>query len=177
MSESNQVQEETAVQRIQRLAAESKAGKEAAPANSVTAKEATEQELAPVQEQVVERSYHVFYNTITSCKMLTDSGRVISFVDGKYITDQQEEIDYLQRELAHPDNIYLSVVKGQEVMTATELDPMAMLRKKHFAEFEAMQKEAARKIAAGEPLSQSESESQVLTPGSSVDIAPLADGQ
>ena len=127
-------------------------------------------------EQEVERSYHVFYNTVASCKMLTDTGRVISFVEGKYVTDQQEEIDYLNKELGHPDNIYLSVVKGQEVMTSTELDPMAMLRKTHMAEFAALQAEAARKIAAGEPLSQSESEVQAMTPGSTADIAKLAAG-
>jgi len=135
---------------------------------------------SPIKEAIAatpltqEKEFHVFYNTISSCKMLTDAGRVISFVGGKYITDVVEEIDYLQRELAHPDNIYLSVISGQEVMTAAELDPMKVLRKQHFDELVAMQKEVARKLAAGEPLSQSESEVQALTPGSTADIADLA---
>lgn len=123
----------------------------------------------------VEKTYHVFYNTISSCKMLTESGRVIAFVKGKYITDQQEEIDYLNKEIA-AGTIYLSVIPGQEVMTATELDPMAMIRKKHFEEFKAEQAALAHKIATGEGLTSSTSEVQKLVPGSTADVAKLAAG-
>ena len=152
------------------------ASQSAAPKTAPTnvAKQAESKKEALQIQVLQDKKFHVFYNTISSCKMLTDSGRVIAFVDGRYVTDQEEEIEYLQREIANSDNIYLSVVKGKEVMTSTELDPMKMLRKKHFEELVAMQKAVARKLAAGEPLSQSESEVQALTPGSTSDIADLA---
>ena len=122
-----------------------------------------------------EKTYHVFYNTIQSVKMITTGGRTMSFVLGKYVTDVQEEIEYLNAEI-EIGNIHLSVKQGEEVMTASDLDPMASLRKKHFKEFAEAQAEVARKIAAGEPLSQSESEVQQLSPGSTSDIAALAAG-
>ena len=128
----------------------------------------------PQIKVIPEKTYHVFYNTIQSVKMITTGGRTMSFVLGKYVTDVQEEIDYLNVEI-EIGNIHLSVKQGEEVMTASDLDPMASLRKKHFKEFAEAQAEVARKIAAGEPLSQSESEVQQLTPGSTSDIAALAE--
>ena len=129
----------------------------------------------PKIQVIPEKTYHVFYNTIQSVKMITTGGRTMAFVLGKYVTDVQEEIDYLNTEIA-VGNIHLSVKEGEEVMTASDLDPMASLRKQHFKEFAEAQAEVARKIAAGEPLSQSESEVQQLTPGSTSDIAALAAG-
>ena len=132
-------------------------------------------EEAPEIQIIPEKTYHVFYNTIQSVKMITTGGRTMAFVLGKYVTDIPEEINYLNEEIAL-GNIHLSVKQGEEVMTASDLDPMASLRKKHFKEFAEAQAEVARKIAAGESLSQSESEVQQLTPGSTSDIAALAAG-
>ena len=128
----------------------------------------------PVPTEIIpERMYHVFYNTIGSVKMITETGRTIAFVGGKYVTDIQEEIDYLKKEISL-GSMHLSTRPGEEVMTARDLDPMTAIRKQHMTEFKALQSEAARKIAAGEPLTQSESEVTPLTPGSTSDIANLA---
>ena len=131
--------------------------------------------LTPSEAQVIpEKTYHVFHSGMTSCRMVTTTGRVIAFVLGKYVTDVQDDIDYLNAEIA-AGSANLSVRVGEEVMTASDLDPMASMRKKYFKEFATAQAEVARKIAAGEPLSQSESEVQQLTPGSTSDIAALAE--
>lgn len=126
----------------------------------------------PEVKVIPEKMYHVFYSGMTSCRMITTTGRIIAFVLGKYITDVQADIDYLEGEI-RAGSSNLSVKPGEEVMSASDLDPMASLRKKYFKEFAEAQKEVARKIAAGESLTQSESEVQQLTPGSTSDIAAL----
>ena len=120
-----------------------------------------------------EKVFHVFYHTLPNCNMTIPTGGRVSFVNHRYVTDQQHEINHLQTEIAR-GNHRLSILKGQETMTSTELDPMASMKKQYFEEFKALQAEAARKIASGEPLSQSESEVIPLTPGSTSDIASLA---
>ena len=144
-------------------------------ASSTIASKQVPDQGAPTPEIKVipEKTYHVFHNTIQSVKMITTGGRTMAFVLGKYVTDVEEEITYLNNEI-EVGNIHLYTKEGEERMTASDLDPMASLRKKHFKEFAKTQAEVARKIAAGEPLSQSESEVQQLTPGSTSDIAALA---
>ena len=132
-------------------------------------------QAAPAPEVIKEKMYHVFYSGMTSCRMITTTGRVIAFVLGKYVTDVKDDIEYLQGEIAAGSR-NLSVVPGEEVMSAADLDPMASLKKRYFKEFALAQAEVARKVAAGEPLTQSESEVQQLTPGSTSDIASLASG-
>lgn len=124
--------------------------------------------------KLVEKLYHVFYNTIPSCKTITESGRTISFVCGKYITDVQEDIDFLQKEIKL-GNIHIFIKEGEEQLTSDELDPMKMLKKKHVAEYLAEQKELADNIKAG-TLPESESDTQKLAPGSTDDIASLSEG-
>jgi len=136
----------------------------------------TSPEVAPkVAPKAVEKKYHVFHNNVQSSKMVTDKGRTISFVGGQFVTDVEEDIEYLQREIAL-GNTFLYVKAGKEVMTSAELDPMKALRKQHLEEFAALQKEAARKIAAGEALSESESEVQKLVPGSTATVGLLSAG-
>ena len=65
----------------------------------------------------------MFYNTMISVKMITETGRNIAFVGGKYVTDVQEEIDYLNTEI-RLGNIYLSVKPGAERLSLRDLDPM-----------------------------------------------------
>jgi len=134
--------------------------------------------FAPIEEVVQqevakepEKLYHVYHCTIKSCRMITEIGRVISFVDGMYVTDQQPEIDYLEKQLA-AGHTKLSVVAGKELMTSDELDPMEVLRKKHIAEYLAEQK----KLAEGKSVVDSVSVVQKLNPGSTGDVADLAVG-
>lgn len=130
---------------------------------------------APIEKEAkVERLYNVFYNTIKSCKTITDKGRTISFINGKYVTDVKEEIDYLEHEISLGNN-HIYVKEGEEQLTSDELDPMKMLKKKHIAEYLADQESLAEAISKGK-LPSSESDTQKLVPGSSVDIASLAEG-
>lgn len=126
----------------------------------------------PAQEAKKEKSYHVFYHTLKSCKMVTESGRTISFVDGRYVTDVQDEIDYLQKEIALGSG-YLSIIPGQEVMTSSQLDPMQVLRAKFREELLA---ELAAGTAANKGKDGGSTERQKLTPGNTSDIASVAQG-
>lgn len=126
----------------------------------------------PAQKKEVEKAYHVFYHTLKSCKMVTETGRTISFVDGRYVTDVQDEIDYLQKEIALGSG-YLSVIPGQEVMTSSQLDPMQTLRAKFREELLA---ELAAGTAAGKTKDGGATELQKLTPGNTGDIASVAAG-
>lgn len=98
---------------------------------------------------------HIFYSTIQSVKTITDTivtvaGRsihksdTISFVNGRYVTDNEEHIKFLMDEIAqgHP-HIYIK--KGQEQQLASELDPIAMLKKKHYKEF--LEEQAVANVA------------------------------
>lgn len=120
------------------------------------------------------KNFHVFHNTMKSCNMITDTGSVIAFVGGKFITDLQTEIDYLQKEISLR-NPYLYTEAGKEIQTSDELDPMKVLRAKHFEEFAIEQAALAARIAAGKNLT-GDTELQKLTPGSTADIANLAAG-
>lgn len=133
------------------------------------------QEVTPTPTavtEVEEKTFHVFHCTILSCKMLTETGRTIAFVNGVFITDVEEELNYLKAQIAlnHPR---LRTEKGKEVMTASELDPMEVLRKKHIAEYLAGVAEHAAKLKAG-TLDSSASEVEPLTPGSTSDTVKLA---
>lgn len=121
-----------------------------------------------------EREYHVYYHTLKSCRMITREGRTISFVDGRYVTDVESEIAYLDEELALK-NYQLSVVPGEEVMTTSQLDPMKALKKQFIAEY--LEEEAAKAAAktAG-TLPESSSTPQQLTPGSTRDTGVTAAG-
>lgn len=124
-------------------------------------------------QETVEKVYNVYYNSVGSCKMVTEAGRTIAFVGGKYVTDIEEEINYLNKELAL-GNSKLSVVPGQEQMTAEDLDPMAALKKQHIAEYLAEQEAQAGNLKAG-TLKESTSEVEKIVPGSTADIANLAE--
>ncbi len=121
-----------------------------------------------------EKLYHVFYHTIKSCRMVTEFGRSICFVDGKYITDVKEEIDYLQKEMT-VGNLHLSIKPGEEQLTSDQLDPMKVLKAKFIAEYKAEQATLAKDIAEGN-LPESESDNQKLVPGSTADVSDMAAG-
>jgi hypothetical protein len=112
-----------------------------------------------------EKSYHVFYHAIPSCRMVTETGRVLTFADFRHITDVEEDIEFLQKELAN-NNPFLSIKKGEEIMTSSQLDPMKALRAKIIAEYEAEQTTAAMARAAGQLPNGGSSEAQKLVPGS-----------
>jgi len=132
-----------------------------------------EQKVASVETKAVsEKRYNVFYHTSASCRMITETGRIISFVDHRYITDQEEEVEYLQLVMKSPRSC-ISTKEGAETMTSDELDPMKALKKKFIAEY--LEEEAAKKAAvAATGGSKSSSVQQKLVPGSTADTADLA---
>jgi len=145
------------------------------PDSTPQVKEPKEVQKVRAETETTDKVFHVFYSTISACRVVTDIGHGISFIKGKYITDNEADIEYLQGILAEGSKT-LSVLAGKETQTESDLDPMKVLKEQHYQEFLAEQAEVARKKAAGIPLSTSESEVQPLTPGSSNDIADMAEG-
>lgn len=92
------------------------------------------------------RTLHVFENTVPSCKMVTPKGKTLTFIGGKFYTDIQEDIDWLNEEIEQ-QNPHLRVHSdpNQRTILAEDLDPEMVLRKKHFAEFQAQQDRAMNK--------------------------------
>lgn len=119
-----------------------------------------------VTEEVV---YNVYYNTVKASCMVTTAGRTIYFVDGKYVTNQQEEIDYLEAEMSL-GNTRVFTIKGEERMTSKELDPMAVLKAAHFKEFKAQEAERIANMKKGLPINASTSAAQKLTPASTASL-------
>lgn len=136
--------------------------------------EETNNPIAAKLEEVpkVEKTYHVFYSNIPSCRTVTNTGRVITFVGGRFVTDIQEDIDFLKREVKL-GNAHISIVEGKETMTSDQLDPQYEMKKKVLEEFFAGEEAMQEAIKAGK-LPKSFSELQKLTPASTKDVGDTA---
>ena len=84
--------------------------------------------------EVPEVVYQVYHSSLKSMKMITPEGTPVIFMDHKTLTDVPEVISYLESEISSRKCAYLS--KGESVKSS-ELDPIANLRKKIIAEYEA----------------------------------------
>lgn len=93
---------------------------------------------AAAKEQ--EKTYQIFHGSRQSMRMNTPEGGTIVFVGGKFITDNEDFIAYLQSELA-AKNPFLSQKEEEKSLTSEDLDPMAALKKKHITEYLAALKE------------------------------------
>ena len=84
---------------------------------------------------------HQFYASFGSGTYIFSNGKPAIFIGGVYRTAIQSEIDELNKEISlnHP---HLYVKKGEEVIDAEDLDPISVLKKRHFAEFMAQQQAA-----------------------------------
>lgn len=82
--------------------------------------------------------YHQYFSTRPRISMVLPSGDRISFVAGQYITDKEKEIEYLDEQVkaGHP---MIYVKKGNEVVTAEQLDPLAAVKAKAIADYMAQQ--------------------------------------
>jgi len=101
----------------------------------------------PIPEpKVPERKFQHYKCSRRSMKMITKKGRLIIFINFKFITDDVEYIEYLDTEIASG---LRDVTKGA-LMTSEEADPMTALRRKFFAEFAAEEAEKVRAKALGE---------------------------
>ena len=79
-----------------------------------------------------EKMFQSYSSSRPSAKVITTLGRVIRFTRNAFITDNQEEIDYLDDEIAKRG--LRGITKGKPV-TSLEADPMEGLRRKHIAEY------------------------------------------
>lgn len=82
---------------------------------------------------VAENTFQSYTARKQSFKTITPKGRVIVIVDYKFVTKNQEEIDYLDYEI---ENGFSLLSKGVTV-TSEDADPMSALRKRIIAEHEA----------------------------------------
>ena len=82
------------------------------------------------------KKYHQYFSTRPILNIITTLGKKIRFVAGVYITDNEHEIEFLDKEIkqGHP---MIYVKKGDEVVGAEALDPMAAIKAKIIAEHEA----------------------------------------
>ena len=77
-----------------------------------------------------------YFSTIPRISIIAPSGKQILFEGGMYLTDRPDEIEFLDKEVSiGHEMIYTK--KGQEKISSKDLDPMAQLREKIIAEYEA----------------------------------------
>ena len=92
-----------------------------------------------------EEVFQEYLSAKSGIRLVTPKGFRITFTDGRYLTQRQDVIDYLDNEIKEG---LRAVTKGKS-MTSSDLDPMESLRKKFFAEFAAKQAEEAKNKALG----------------------------
>ena len=97
------------------------------------------------KKKVDEKKYQQYASSRNSMKMITTTGRKIIFVGYKYMTCEQDIIDYLDDEISKGLNV---VTKG-ELLTSKEADPMEALKKKHIQEYLAKEQQELTDIALG----------------------------
>lgn len=96
--------------------------------------------LAALQTKVSSapaESFKMYESSRASVRLITPKGFRISFAGGKYITQNEEAIEYLDKCIK--EGVAGITFAGD--VTSDDLNPEAALRKKHFAEFLEMQKQ------------------------------------
>ena len=86
-----------------------------------------------------QQSFHQYFSTRPIISIIMPSGNRIRFMAGQYVTDNAEEIEFLDAQIKarHP-MIYTK--SGQETVTKEQLDPLAAVKAKAIAEFLEQQK-------------------------------------
>jgi len=124
-----------------------------------------------------EKMYHSYKSGMQSMKMITNSGRRIHFINHRFITDNEEEIEYLDAELAKGNTFFSA---GDKV-SSVDADPMAALKEKMkkeaIAEYLAKEQaelEAGDKVLDTVKITTSTSEAGKLNPASAAKLSGLA---
>ena len=83
---------------------------------------------------------HQYFATRPKISIVMPNGNRISFIAGSYITDDENEIKFLDDQIKdkHP---MIFVKKGEETVTKEQLDPLAAVKEKVIADYLAKQKE------------------------------------
>jgi hypothetical protein len=86
-----------------------------------------------------EKKFHQYFSTRAKISISMADGRKLSFVGGTYVTDKEDEIEFLDAQIkAGVSMLYVKI--GAEVVTKEQLDPLAAIKKKAIEEHEAKQK-------------------------------------
>ena len=110
-----------------------------------------------------EKTFNVYKSTMASHKLVTSTGKVLSIVDYQLITNNAEDIEFLDAEV----KAGFPFLSKAEQVTSTELDPMAKLRAK-------MKEEARQEILA--ETKDSNYEAAKAKPASTATLSALAAG-
>ncbi len=114
---------------------------------------------------------HLFINTLGNSRYTFKNGKNAHFIDGTFTTSLQSEIDELNEEI-EAGNPYIKVDPNRVTITADELDPIEMIRKKAVEDYKA-------KLSAAQDTEKnlSESDSGKLSGiGTTASIADMAAG-
>lgn len=85
------------------------------------------------------KKYHQFFSRRPRISIIMPSGRSIHFSGGMYVTSNEQEIEFLNAEVAagHP---MIYVKDNEKVITEEQLDPLAAVKKRAIDEYLAQQK-------------------------------------
>ena len=97
------------------------------------------------KDLVAKNEFQKYTSSRQAVRLITDNGFRITFTDHTFLTQNEGAIEYLDREIAKG---LRSITKG-DVLTTEDLDPMAVLRKKFFAEFQEKQAKERADAANG----------------------------
>lgn len=99
---------------------------------------------------LVTEKFRKFKNAISSCNYIFKDGTQAVFKLGVYLTNNPHRIAELEEEVkrGHP---HITIDKNDYEVSKEDLDPEAVLRKKHFAEFQSeMEANANRDMGTSE---------------------------
>ena len=113
-----------------------------------------------------EKEYHMYHCARQSMQVISPTGIPVKFIEGIYYTDNPDVIFYLDHEIER--NGLPGISKGDKIVQS-DLDPMAALRKKLYAEFLAEQQEAALTNKHTKDMGSTEAKS-TLTPTSTANV-------
>jgi hypothetical protein len=129
-----------------------------------------------VSEASIDRTKRVFKSASASMQMCSDAGTRIIFIRGRFITDDPEVIEYLDRQITKYKVPGLSIDPGEMYYDANIHDPIAALRGSIRKELI----EEARLLAlqaSGTPgRDMGNYEQGRLNPANTTSIAPVAAG-
>lgn len=137
------------------------------PSDPNTTKPSPEAKAETPEPEAEERKFQHYKSSRPSTRLITDTGIRIVFTKFGYMTDQQDVIDYLDREIAAG----LNVIQKGELLTAKESDPMERLRQQHIAEYVAEQKQAKIDAIEGKQRDFGETTGVKLNVATSADVA------
>lgn len=103
--------------------------------------------VAPVIiDPAKEKKFQVYHSAKASVRTMTDKGKRISFCAYEFITEDKDIIAFLNEQIEQKG---LSGITKGALVSAEDKDPMAVLKRKHFAEFLADQAKAKADAANG----------------------------